>query len=145
MMIVASQTRLKRPPTDAELEVLDMIGAGVSIQEASVELNRNYYSLIGRVNRLKVLTGKPTLASLVHWGLTEGYIYYPPQNLSRIHHHYLEVVQLLAQGQPKGKICEALFLSKGQFERRVRMAREGVSARNHSHLVAICETEGWLS
>src|SRR5690348_11960119 len=121
-----------------------MIGAGTTIREAAVELDRNYYSLIGRIDRLKEVSGRHTLSSLVHWGLTEMHIHYPRQGLQQLDSGKLQVVQRIAMGQSQATICRLSYLTKDGYERRVRDARAKVGARNLPHLVAICWAEDWI-
>lgn len=141
---LVSVSRYRRLPTAKELEILEMVGGGTTVREASAELSRNYYTLIGRINKLKEISGKRTLSSLVHWGLTEMLIHYEPRGLHRIDTGKIQVVQRLAMGQSTAQICRAMYLTKDGFERRVRDARAQVGARNMPHLTAICWTEDWI-
>lgn len=140
----AVRSRYRRQPTEKEIELLEMVGGGTTVREAAAQLDRNYYSLIGRVNRLKEISGRPTLPSLVHWGLTEMHIHYDRHNLRKIDSRKLEVVQRIAIGQSRAQICGFMYLTKDGFERRVRNARADVGATNMSHLVAICWSEDWI-
>lgn len=95
--------------------------------------------------RLGELTQTTTQAHLVYWMLNDYRIYYAKRRRTKtLDPLKLAMVERIAIGHPREKICRELYITLGGYDRRIRDARYKVGAKSTAHLVQICWTEDWI-
>jgi DNA-binding CsgD family transcriptional regulator len=137
-------TKPRTKPTEKEIELINYVSQGWLVIEAAELIGITYMGALSRSRRLKRISGQPTLAGLVYWGLTEMYIQRDRIGIKPLLPRELDVVKLLARGKTEAQAGNALHLSASGTHRRIKVAKLHTGASTHAHLVAIAWAEDWL-
>lgn len=137
-------TRPRTRPTAKEIELINYVSQGWLITEAAELIGISYMGALSRSRRLKRISGKPTMAAIVYWGLTELYIQRDRIGIKPLKKTELDVVKLLAEGKTEEQVGNRLGLSTSGTHRRIKVAKLHTGASTHAHLVAIAWAEDWL-
>ena len=130
---VSGRLRKRTEPTAGEIEVLRLVGGGLTVSQAAAKLNISPFTARDRFRRLKFLAQRNTIPALVYWGLRQRHFEYNyGKNTQPISPIQVQIISRLALDQSEKTICKKMGLLPSQVQGQLRLARRATGAKSRS-------------